>query len=186
MTSRSCNEISEKLVDYADGDLWPPEATEIAEHLATCERCRTTLKALQRSLHLAHVVWEDAEKGLDEIRIPATTRMRRLHLSRPALIAASLVLLAAGALVLHLLLKPARSIPGRIEELTVADMERAVNRTGLAFQLLAAADLLAEQPGGEAIAQERYLYITTAYPEVEAAAEAKLRLRSLSEGRVLQ
>ena len=53
--------MSDRLVDYADGELSPGESAEVAEHLAACERCRAAVRALRRSLHLARAIWRDAE-----------------------------------------------------------------------------------------------------------------------------
>ena len=67
---KSCEDIREMLVDYADGQLLPSEANRVAEHLAKCEHCQRILDALQSSLELAEVVWEDGLGAAKEIRIP--------------------------------------------------------------------------------------------------------------------
>jgi len=50
---KSCEDIREMLVDYADGRLLPSEANKVAEHLRKCEHCQKMLEALQKSLELA-------------------------------------------------------------------------------------------------------------------------------------
>jgi len=52
---KTCEEIREILVDYADGQLLPSDSNKVAEHLAECAHCRKMLDALQRSLELAGV-----------------------------------------------------------------------------------------------------------------------------------
>ena len=55
---KTCEEIKEILVDYADGQLSQSESNKVAEHLGKCKNCQRMLDALQRSLELAGVIWE--------------------------------------------------------------------------------------------------------------------------------
>jgi len=59
----------------------------------------------------------------------------------------------------------------------------AANRAALAAQMLAVADLLSSQPGGERYAVNRYSDVITSFPETEQSAKARVHLRSLSERR---
>jgi len=43
-------EISEKLVDFVEGELDPREASRIAQHLVECPECRTYVRELETSL----------------------------------------------------------------------------------------------------------------------------------------
>lgn len=168
---RSCEDISEMLVDYADGQLSASESSEVAEHLVKCECCRRTLEALQSSLKLAGVIWEDGLAETKTIRIPIPRKARKLRWPRYAAIAASILLVLTSALVWRALVRP----PER--ELTFAEIERKIIESGSATRLLAAADLLAKYPDAETIAKRQYHYVVKTYPETPAAAEAKLRIQ---------
>ena len=185
MTTVSCRDIQDRLVDYADGALSPAEANEVAMHLADCDRCHATVDALQRSLDLAGLIWRDAERDLDPISAPAAARPRRPRWGRLVAAAAGIALLLAGALVWRLTSQGVRP-PKMRPETTLVQVQRDVNAAEIAGQLLAAADLIAEQPGGRPIARDRYLFITTQFGDVSAAFQARLRLRSFPEGRVEQ
>ena len=63
MTDRSCEEIRDLLVDYADGELSPQDSQAVAEHLAGCPECREIVKGLERSLNLATAIWLDNLTG---------------------------------------------------------------------------------------------------------------------------
>ena len=170
---KSCKDIAEMLVDYADGQLSASESSEVAEHLAKCERCRSILEALHTSLDLAGVIWEDGLAETEAIRIPIPRKTRKIRWPRYAAIAASILLVLTSALVWRVLVRPAK------KELTFAEIERKIIESGSAARLLAAADLLAKYPDAETIAKRQYRYIVERYPETAAAAKAKLRIRKL-------
>jgi len=69
---------------------------------------------------------------------------------------------------------------------TLEEIRRTIDREAISVQLLAAADMLAEQPGGDTMAEERYRYVADEYADTEAAASARLRLHSLSQRRTVQ
>ena len=167
---KSCENITEMLVDYADGRLSPSKSSEVAEHLAKCERCRRTLQALQRSLELTGIIWEDGLAETEAIRIPAPGKVRKLRWPRYAAIAASILLIFTVSVLWHVLVGPPESEP------TFAEIERSISDSASAIRLLAAADLLATYPDTEAIAKRQYHYVVKKYPKTPAAAEAKLRI----------
>ena len=72
MTNRTCEEIRDKLVDYADGELSLQEAEAVGEHLAECSSCRDLVRGLERSLSLAQAIWRDNLQGSG--RAPAAGR----------------------------------------------------------------------------------------------------------------
>ena len=178
MTQRSCKEISEMLVDYADGQLSPSESGEVAEHLTKCEHCSDILKALQRSLELAGVIWADGLAPTKAIRIPIQKKTRQLQWRRYAAIAASILVVVTASIVWRTLVRPTKKEP------TFAEIERKIIESGSAARLLAATDLLAKYPDAEAILKRQYRYITKAYPETTAAAKANLRIQQLVERRM--
>lgn len=167
---KSCEDITEMLVDYADGRLSPSESSEVAEHLVKCESCRRTLEALQRSLELTGVIWEDGLAETEAIRIPVPGKVRKFHWPRYAAVAASILLVVTISVVWRALVKSTEKEP------TFVEIERKISESGSAARLLAAADLLAKYPDSEAIAKRQYHYVVKKYPKTPAAAEAKLRI----------
>ncbi len=189
MMSKECEQINEKLVDYADGELAEPEAAAVAEHIGVCERCRATLEALQRSLELAQVVWEDGEAELARVKTERVVHPRRNDWLKLAATAASILLVLAGALIWRAIQgsnKPEKPIVTAEaetqvveKEITVAEIEKEMFRAGFAAELLAMADFIGAQPGGGEFARERYYYLAATYPDTQGAAQAKLRLQTL-------
>ena len=167
---KSCEEIREMLVDYADGQLSPSEANKVAEHLAECEHCREMLEALQRSLELAEVVWEDGLAETKEIRAPIPRKARKIRWLRYAAIAASILLVVTTSVVWRVLVRPAE------KELTFTEIERRITESGSAARLLAAAELLAEYTDDEAFVKQQYRHIIEIYPKTTAAAKARSRI----------
>ncbi len=168
---RSCEDIREMLVDYADGQLLPNKSNKVAEHLVKCEHCQRILEALQSSLELAEVVWEDGLTETKEIRIPIPYKVRKVRWPRYAAIAAGILLVLTTSVLWRALVRPAK------KELTFAEIERKINESGTAARLLAAAELLAEYPDAQSIVKEQYRYIVETYPETSAAAKAKLKIQ---------
>ena len=167
---RSCEDIREMLVDYADGQLSPVESNKVAEHLRRCEHCREMLGALQRSLELAQVVWEDGLAEAKEIRAPIPRKPRKIRWLRYAAIAASILLVVTTSVVWRVLVRPAE------KELTFTEIERRITESGSAARLLAAAELLAEYTDDEAFVKQQYRHIIEIYPKTTAAAKARSRI----------
>jgi len=167
---KSCKDIEQMLVDYADGQLSPTNSSKVAEHLAKCEHCRKMYNALERSLELTSAIWADGLAETEHIRIPAT-KTRKIHWPRYAAIAASILLVATASVVWRTHPRPRES------ELTFAEIERKITESGSAARLLAAAELLSGNPDTETIVKEQYRHIVETYPETAAAAKAKLRIK---------
>jgi len=168
---RSCEDIKEMLVDYADGQLSPSESNKIAEHLAKCENCQKMLEALQRSLELTGVIWADGLEESKEIRVPIQGKAKKIHWPRYAAVAAGILLVLTTSLVWRALIRPAE------KEISFTEIERRITEAGSAARLLAATELLAEYPDAQSIVKEQYRYIVETYPETTAAAEAKLKIQ---------
>jgi anti-sigma factor RsiW len=49
-----CDEISERLSEFLDGELQPVQAHEVALHLAICEACAQLLVELAETVHALH------------------------------------------------------------------------------------------------------------------------------------
>jgi predicted anti-sigma-YlaC factor YlaD len=168
---KTCEEIRERLVDYADGQLSPSEASEVAEHLEKCEGCRRTLQALQKSLELAGLIWEDGLAETKEIRAPIHGKVRKIRWPRYAAVAAGILLVVTTSIVWRASIKPTK------KEISFAEIERKITESGSAARLLAAAELLAEYPDAQSIVKEQYRYIIQTYPETSAANKAKLKIK---------
>jgi len=167
---KSCEDIEQMLADYADGQLSPDDSNKVTEHLAKCEECRKLLDALQKSLELAGVIWADNLAETKNIRIPAA-KIKKIRWSRYAAIAASILLVTTASVVWHTLTRPKASEP------TFAEIERKITESASAARLLAAAELLNDNPKTETIVKQQYQHIVETYPETAAAAKAKLRIR---------
>lgn len=167
----SCKEIEQMLVDYADARLSPDESGKVSAHLVKCEDCRRSLEALQRSLELAGVIWEDQLAEIEAVRIQIPEKVRKFRWRGYAAIAAGILLVVTISVVW-------RALVGSTEkEPTFAEIEQKINESYSAARLLAAADLLAEYPDAENIAKRQYRYILETYPQTPAAAKAKLRIK---------
>jgi predicted negative regulator of RcsB-dependent stress response len=167
---KSCKDIERMLVDYADNQLSQIDANKVAKHLVECKECRKLLDALQKSLELAGVIWADNLAETENIRIPAT-KTRKIHRSRYTAIAAGILLVVAVSVVWHTRTRP------KVDELTFAEVERKINESGSAAELLAATELLAGQPDEQAFVQQQYRYIVERYPQTSSAVKAKAKLQ---------
>ena len=167
---KSCENIELMLVDYADGQLPASDTSTVTEHLAQCDECRNVLDALQKSLELAGDIWADSLAETESIRIPAA-KTRKIRRPRYAAIAAGILVVATTSVMWHTLTRP------KAGELTFAEIERKISESGSAARLLAAAELLGENPDVETIVKQQYRYIVETYPETAAAAKAKLRIK---------
>lgn len=110
------------------------------------------------------------------------SREQPLHRIWPA-IAASILLVAGIGLVLRQLLRPTESanIQAKLEEIEIS-----VVQAGRAEQLLAVADILAGQPGGEYHAKGIYYEVVNNYPTFKSRALDQLKNKFQSERRIEQ
>ena len=168
---KSCEDIVEILVDYADGLLGAGESGRIAEHLAECTGCRELLQGLQKSLELAEVMWDDNTADVEKIAVPQAPRVRRRTWRRYVAAAASIVVISA------ICLTQLRKEPSVGPVATFEEIERKISEAGSAARLLAAAELLAEYEDVKYLVQKQYQYIVESYPETQAAAKTQLRIQ---------
>ncbi len=171
MMGKSCEEIQEMLVDYADGGLSPGQSSEVVEHLETCENCRNLMAALQKSLDLATVVWEDGLKETEDAKIPARQKTAKIHWFRYAAVAASILIVVTTSIVWREMNKPQKV------ELSFDEIERNISESANAARLLAATELLTDYPDAKEIVQQQYSYIAETYPRTSAAAKIKLNIQ---------
>ena len=168
---KSCEQIEKLLVDYADGELSPSESSQVAEHLAKCERCRVTLKALQRSLELAGVVWAGALEEIRGVGLPQTRATGRFKWRRYTAVAASILLVTGISILWLTTTRPKQA------QTTLAEIEQEIEDSGRAARLLAATELLAGCPDTQKFVKNQYCYIVQMYPQTPAAAQARLRIK---------
>ncbi len=91
--------------------------------------------------------------------------------------AAGVLLVVACAVLVWRSQSRRTGIPGdEQQDMTITEIKRLARCEGMSAQLLAAADLLAAQPGGWHMARERYALITRDYPSTQAATQAAARL----------
>ena len=190
MKRSSCTDIADLLVDYADRELAGQERGRVDMHLGECERCRRQVDALRRSLAIAGQVWRQTQgQPLAKVMIVNGRPMR----SRPAWavgVAAGILLLIVGTLAWRMMAGPYEDTPSVVSRQetpggtavppTVEAVQRQIEEAGNSSRLLAAADCLAEQPGGREVAREQYRLIVDVYGGTDAAVAAQARLESRS------
>ena len=183
MKTDPCNEIPiEVLVDYADNELPADERERLSEHLTKCEHCRARLEDLERSLHVTQLIWRDVEEQIGRGYTTAKPRSRAFPSAWRVAIAASVLLVVTGFLVRHFTRQQGRQVvPGPVQHVTLEEIEDRIRRAGLAAQLFATAEILDRLEGGQAAAEEQYVYITEYYSDTEQAAQARRRLEERSE-----
>ena len=141
------------------------------------------LDALERSLRVTKIVWQTGEAQWPKTLSPNTLKSSRWPYRKVTAVAAGILLALGMGLTWRLLSEPTER-PGVIgKEPTAAEIEVAANRAALAAQMLAVADLLSSQPGGEQYAVKRYSDVITSFPETEQSAEARVHLQGLLERR---
>lgn len=97
--------VSKKLSAYCNGELAPAEASNVAEHLIACQRCRSEFEEVKLGIAFAkslppQTAPENLWREIESQRVNATNRtVRRSSLWRPqlaAFAAAALVLVIVG------------------------------------------------------------------------------------------
>jgi anti-sigma factor RsiW len=172
-----CDNISEEtLVAFADGELSPAEAAQVSQHIDRCESCREMVEALQRSMELVTASWQDEHTKWPKWQATRAPKLHRWPVKQVLAVAAGILLLAGVGLIWWTVSELSEH---PVNGTAIARLERSIIRTGTAAQMLAVADLLAEQPGGKDYARERYREIVTGYSDTEYAVQAKLRLKML-------
>jgi hypothetical protein len=107
------------------------------------------------------------------------SREKRLYRIWPA-IAASILLVAGIVLVWRQLVRPTESVNIQAK---LAEIEISVVQAGRAEQLLAVANMLASQPGGEYHAKGIYYEVVNHYPNFKSRALEQLKYKFPSERR---
>jgi anti-sigma factor RsiW len=166
MSIRTCQQIEDRLVDYADGILPGDQAKEVAAHLAKCPHCRQVVQGLQESLCVAQSLWDQAFRDAADIQPTLVPRRSWLHV---AVAAAAVVVVAGGVfLAIHGVGQPQRLM-------TAEQVEQGAERAANAARLLAATEILAQCTNTQALVEAQYRHILTEYPDTPAAADLRKR-----------
>ncbi len=171
MNPEPCREMEERLIDYADGTLLPEESRRVAQHIAQCEGCRRAVEALRESIQIADAVWQDTLHNAEATRLPPSRRLRMWKWWYAA--AAGFVLAIGGTLFWSGRSTRAPAPP------TLAEMERQISESATAARLLAATNVLQEQTREADMAEAQYRHIVEQYPNTDAAAQVRLKLKPI-------
>ncbi len=180
MSSETCEALRDDLVDYADGELEAEKVAAIETHLRDCPSCRRLLSALRASLSAARQIWTDG--GSEPVSLPTAParrssplRFRRLAWSCGAAAAILFALAYSASSLRWTAVKPSESSGVAAER-----VEREILDSGLAQEMLLVGQMLAQTPGGETYARDRFRFITEQYPATDAAREARACLAANS------
>lgn len=168
---KSCEDIEKILVDYSDGVLSREETSLVSQHLEKCQNCRNLLRALERSLELSSVIWEDNLADIEKVNIPVSPKVKKTHWLRYTSIAASVLIAVTAGILWCSSHKPVE----KPKELTFEQIEKNINDSANAARLLAATELLADYPDYREIVESQYRYIAQTYPGTPAAEKIKLK-----------
>ena len=172
MIKESCEDIQKILVDYADGQLDFKERTIVSKHLDKCENCQKLLRALNKSLELSTIIWEDNLTQIESVPVAASPKIRKINLLRYAAVAASILIVFTTSFLWNSFNKPQKPKL----ELSIEEIERSINDSANAARLLAATELLADYPDYKEMVENQYRYIARVYPETPAAKKIKLKI----------
>ena len=173
MKNMSCEDIEKILVDYSDGLLSQEENSLVEKHLNNCNNCQKLLKALNRSLELSNVIWEDNLTDIEKVKIDVLPKIKKINFLRYASIAASILIVVTVSVLWCFFHKPEE----KPLELTFEEIEKSINDSGSAAYLLAATELLAEYPDYKEIAESQYHYIAKTFQGTPAAEKIKLKIQ---------
>ena len=170
MIEKSCQEIEKVLVDYSDGLLSREENIQVSQHLEKCKNCKKLLDALELSLKLSNIIWEDNLSDIEKVTIPQ--KVKKIHWLRYTSIAASILIAVTAAILWCSYHKPEE----KQTELTFEQIEKNINDSANAARLLAATQLLANNPDYKEIVENEYRYIAKMYPDTPASEKIKLKI----------
>ncbi len=172
MKNMSCENIQDILVDYSDGLLSQEENELVLKHLGKCENCRKLFKALNRSLELSNVIWEDYLREIEHVKIKEPAKTKKIHWLRYASIAASIAIIVITGILWHSFNKEKEPEV----QLTFEEIEKNINDSANAARLLAATELLANNPDYKEMVENQYRYIAQTYPDTEVAQKIKSKI----------
>jgi hypothetical protein len=171
MKNDNCKQIEELLVDFADGELNDTDAATVKQHLEVCADCTDTVKALEESLSMAQVIFND---NLTE----HTTKHRR-PVSRYIQIAAGLLFVIGLFMASHNKPKDTTVPTGTTQASslpTMREIELQIEWEGIAARVLARAELIKQNPdrviNPDEHLQNEYRHIVRMYPKTETAKKA--------------
>jgi anti-sigma factor RsiW len=165
MKTDPCQFNRERLVDYADGQLSPPQAKRVTEHLQICPSCEQLLAALQQSITISQGLWQTGYDQAKSIAIPVHTHKHPRFMRKFIAAAACAVLAGAAWLMVHRY--QAQSGP------TVAQAKKEIQDAQHVASQLMVAQILASCEGTEEILKRHYQYLEDTYAETYSSLKHK-------------
>ena len=177
MNDHRCPDMpDERLAAFCEGQSNEAERNRVQRHLERCPVCRETVAALTQSMDQLRDHWQRQEEAWRQrhggFKTPGSGMPRRWIAA-----AAAGVLVASGLGIWW----PRPGVPVTEERFDPTVLKRELDRAAVAAQLLAAADLLARQPGGRPYAVKRYQYVIRQFPDRRERDLAQDRLHTLLE-----
>ena len=168
-----CGQIEELLVDFVDGQLEPKQQATVETHLVDCENCRKLAKALDDSMVLTQVIWND------NLTAPAG---KKIVIGRFVQMAACILFAAGLFFTFYNKTDNNADQTGPVSaSLTFAEIQRQIDIEGLAARLLAKAEIIKQNPGRvpnpDEFVQKEYRYIVKMYPDTHSAKKAAKLIR---------
>ena len=162
MKAALCGEMSQKLVDYSDGELPPDEVQAVMDHVATCPDCAKLLKALDLSLSMTTTLWENTlgTMAVGKKMGYVEARSIRLWPWRRMVSVAACVTIVVSASLTWKSVSPPSSRP-----LTLAEIERNVHQSARAARQLMVAEILASCDDTEQMLEVHYRYMAKTFSE---------------------
>ena len=173
MKTDPCQFNRERLVDYADGQLSPPQAKRVTEHSQICPSCEQLLAALQQSLAISQGLWQTSYDQTKSIAIPTCPRKQTRLVHKLVAVAACVAICGAGWLILHR--------PQTQTGLTVAQVEQEIQDAQHVASQLVVAQILASCQGTEEILKRHHHYLEVSYPKTYRLLQNKNLDTSLKE-----
>ena len=172
MKNDNCDKIEELLVDFADCVLSKQDTTLVRKHLDGCQDCRDTVKALEESLTMAQLIWND------NLAEPAV-RHRRTAARKYIQIAAGLLFVIGIFFAYHAKDKTTTAPPEIAVASTLPTLDEIllqIETEGIAARVLARAELIQQNPdripNSAKHVQNEYRHIVRMYPETATAKKA--------------
>ena len=125
---------------------------------------------MEHSLKLSNIIWEDNLSDIEKVTIPQ--KVKKIHWLRYTSIAASILIAVTVGILWFSYQKP-REKP---TELTFEQIEKNINDSANAARLLAATEILSNNPDNKEIVKNGYRYIARIYPDTPSAEKIKLKI----------
>lgn len=177
MKNQNCQQIADILVDYADNKTDENDSRQVAHHLTHCPDCRKIVEALQKSLQLTEIIWQDIAEQNKNVAMPSLDKRakQRSGILKYTAIAAGFLIAATLFLTLYDSPSPTPIAQTGNASISLREIELDIAQITQAARLLAMVDI-AIQRGRITNGNDQYKYIIEKYPHTSAATKAKKQL----------